>query len=53
MQSAVLEIVNKAGEVLAQGKNVLLYDAAYQPGDAVVLTVPQTGYYARRAASGC
>lgn len=45
MQSAVLEIVNKAGEVLAQGKNVLLYDAAYQPGDAVVLTVPQTGYY--------
>lgn len=40
-----LKILDREGNVLAQGMHTLLYDAEYQSGDVVELTVPQAGHY--------
>ncbi len=45
MENCLLGIRHADGTTAAQGENVLYYKEEYLPGDAIVLSVPQPGYY--------
>ena len=45
MKNCLLSIRHADGTIAAQSENVLYYAEKYLPGDAIVLRVPQPGYY--------
>ena len=45
MEKTEISIQNAAGQILASGQERIWYDAPYEPGDAVSITVPQPGFY--------
>ena len=48
MEKIKLTILNTSGQILAEGKNRIWYNAEYQPGAHIVVEASPPGYYVIR-----